>query len=445
MRISIKTLGCKVNQAESASIAGTLREKGYEIVDSSDNSDLCIVNTCTVTAKSDYQSRQFIRRAVKSGAKVIATGCYAQLRPDELAKIQGLNLILGNSQKDKIQEHIYKLLPIPSNPPLLKGVRGDFVRKIFVNSPEVSMHSGPYYSNLPTGQAGRSRAFLKIQDGCNFSCTYCTVPMARGKSRSLKPGDVLKTADRFCTEGYKEIVLTGIHIGCYGSELQPKSSLFEVVKKISTSHPEIRIRLSSIEPQEFKKDFLVLIKQGVICPHLHIPLQSGSDKILKSMNRTYNTSFFKELINSIIQTCPDISIGTDIIAGFPNETEKDFNETVRFLEEIPLSYIHIFPYSKRPDTKAASFKPQVNNAEKKARVRHIFEISNIKKKTYITRQLGQKLDVIVERKDATDGFYNAISGNYIRLKVRSENLAFGTRLQVRALSFSNGELISVPE
>ena len=422
MKISIKTLGCKVNQAESASIAGTLREKGYEIVDSSDNPDLCIVNTCTVTAKSDYQSRQFIRRAVKSGARVIATGCYAQLRPDELAKIQGLNLILGNSAKHRLHEYIDNL---PIN-------------NVIVNSPEVSMHSGPYYSS-------RSRAFLKIQDGCNFSCTYCTVPMARGKSRSLKPGDVLKTADRFCTEGYKEIVLTGIHIGCYGSELQPKSSLFEVVKKISTPHPEIRIRLSSIEPQEFKKDFLVLIKQGVICPHLHIPLQSGSDKILKSMNRTYNTSFFKELINSIIQTCPDISIGTDIIAGFPNETEKDFNDTIRFLEEIPLSYIHVFPYSKRPDTKAASFKPQVNNAEKKARVRHIFEISNIKKKTYITRQLGQKLDVIVERKDATNGFYNAISGNYIRLKVRSENLAFGARLQVRALSFSNGELISVPE
>lgn len=422
MKISIKTLGCKVNQAESASIAGTLREKGYEIVDCSENPDLCIVNTCTVTAKSDYQSRQFIRRAVKSGARVIATGCYAQLRPDELAKIQGLNLILGNSEKHRLNEYIDNL---PIN-------------NVIVGSPEAEMQSGPYYSN-------RSRAFLKIQDGCNSSCTYCTVPMARGKSRSLKPGDVLKTADRFCAEGYKEIVLTGIHIGCYGSELQPKSSLFEVVKKISASHPEIRIRLSSIEPQEFKKDFLVLIKEGVICPHLHIPLQSGSDKILKSMNRKYNTSFFKELISSIIQTCPDISIGTDIIAGFPDETEKDFNETARFLEEIPLSYFHVFPYSIRPDTKAASFKPQVNSAEKKARVRHLSEISNIKKKTYITRQLGQKLDVIVERKDASDGFYSAISGNYIRLMVKTGHLDPGARLQVRALSFSNRGLITVPE
>jgi threonylcarbamoyladenosine tRNA methylthiotransferase MtaB len=422
LRISIKTLGCKVNQAESASIAGTLREKGYEIVDSYDNPDLCIVNTCTVTAKSDYQSRQFIRRAVKSGAKVIATGCYAQLRHDELSNIQGLNLILGNSEKHRLHEYIDNL---PIN-------------NVIVDSPEVSMHSGPYYSN-------RTRAFLKMQDGCNLSCTYCTVPMARGKSRSLILSDVLKTADRFCTEGYKEIVLTGIHIGCYGSELQPKSSLFEVVKKISASHPEIRIRLSSIEPQEFKKEFLVLINDGVLCPHLHIPLQSGSDKILKAMNRPYNTSFFKELINTIIQTCPHISIGTDIIAGFPDETEEDFNDTVRFLKEIPLSYIHVFPYSKRPDTKAASFKPQISNAEKKARVRHIFKISNIKKKAYKTSQLGQKLDVIVERKDATNGFYSAISGNYIRLKVRSENLAFGTRLRVRALSFSNGELICVPE
>ncbi len=423
MKISIKTLGCKVNQSESASIEGTLKQNGHEIVNSTDRPDVCIINTCTVTAKSDYQSRQFIRRAVKSGAKVIATGCYAQLRPDELTKIQGIDLILGNSKKHNLHEYLNKLPFVDNN--------------VQVDSPEVSMQSGPYYSN-------RTRAFLKIQDGCNFSCTYCTVPMARGKSRSLSQNNVLKAVEKLSAQDYKEIVLTGIHIGCYGLELQPESSLLEIVKKIIEAHSQIRIRLSSVEPQEFDKDFLMLIRHGTVCQHVHIPLQSGSDKILKAMNRKYSTSYFKELINDIISACPDISIGTDIIAGFPGESEKDFEDTVRFLDELPLSYIHVFPYSKRPDTKAVELKTQVKKDVKKNRVIQILEISKIKKNDYITRQLGQRLDVIVEQRDITNGLYRAISDNYIRPLVRAGDLALGQRLQVQAVSFSNGELICIP-
>lgn len=453
MRIAIKTLGCKVNQSESASIEGALRQNGHEIVPSlQDNPDICIINTCTVTAKSDYQSRQFIRRAVKSGAKVIATGCYAQLRPDELTKIQGIDLILGNSQKDKIHKYLDKLSPkfpqLPENPPISpfnkggqsgikKGGSGDFRTRVLIDSPETPLQIGPYYSN-------RTRAFLKIQDGCNFSCTYCTVPMARGKSRSLSQNDVLKTVEKLSAQDYKEIVLTGIHIGCYGLELQPESSLLKIVKKIIEARPQIRIRLSSVEPQEFDKDFLMLIRHGTVCQHVHIPLQSGSDKILKAMNRKYSTAYYKELINDIISACPNISIGTDIIAGFPGETEKDFEDTIRFLDELPLSYIHVFPYSKRPDTKAAELKTQVKKDAKKNRVIQILEISKIKKNAYITKQLGQRLDVIVEQSNITNGLYRAISDNYIRLLVRSGGLVLGQRMQVHAVSVNNEALICVP-
>jgi threonylcarbamoyladenosine tRNA methylthiotransferase MtaB len=453
MRIAIATLGCKVNQAESAFIEGILREYGHEIIlmprctenlGTSLRPDVCIVNTCTVTAKSDYQSRQLIRRAVKSGAKVIVTGCYAQLRADELSKIKGIDLVIGNSQKDKIQEHVYKLSLIPPNPPLSKGGRGDFQRKVFIDSPETPLNesslrlvSGPYYSN-------RVRAFLKIQDGCNFSCSYCAVPMARGKSRSLYPEDVLKAVDKFNSEGYKEIVLTGIHIGSYGLDLKPESSLLEIVNKIIDAYPFIRFRLTSIEPQEFKKEFLVLIKNGAVCPHLHIPLQSGSNRILKAMNRGYSTLFFKELVNEIALTCPDISIGTDVIAGFPGESDKDFEDTVRFLEELPLSYIHVFPYSKRPNTVAMTIPEQINNAVKKQRVDKILKIAKKKKNDYISKHLGQRLDVIVEGKTTTNGFYRAISDNYIRPIIAADSLISGQRLQVKAVNFKDGELFCIP-
>ena len=426
MKIAITTLGCKVNQADSASIQGALKEKGYEIVPTlRDNPDICIVNTCAVTAKSDYQSRQMIRKAAKSGAKVIATGCYAQLMSDELTKIKGVNLILGNSQKDRLPEYLDKLSQNNDKPLQV------------VETPAAPLTLKPYFSN-------RIRAFLKIQDGCSLSCSYCTVPLARGKNRSLSSQDVLKAVNKFNTDGYKEIVLTGIHIGSYGLDLQPKSDLLEIMHNISNLYPDMRLRLSSIEPQEFKKDLLTLIKEGMICPHLHIPLQSGSDNILKTMNRGYSVSFYKKLIDDIISICPDISIGTDIIVGFPGEEDKEFEHTVRLIEELPFSYIHMFPYSKRPDTKAARLPQQVKNSAKKERSKIILDIAINKKNIYISKQLGKKLDVIVEKKDITTGFYRTISDNYLRPLVHANNLILGQRLKIEAISLVNGELFGVP-
>ena len=432
MKIAIQTLGCKVNQAESASIEGVLRNNNYEIVKYTDRPDVCIVNTCTVTAKGDYESRRLVRKAIKSGARVIATGCYAQVRPDELSKIEGLDFIVGNSGKSDIINYLNDISVTCG-----KNGNGPCRPAVFVDPPAVPMTSQPYYSN-------RSRAFLKIQDGCNFSCSYCTVPLARGKSRSLAIHDVLASVDRLCSDGYKEIVLTGIHTGSYGTDLKPKSSLFETVKLIAESYPQIRIRLSSIEPREFNEEFLLLLKYDNICPHLHIPLQSGSDKILKDMNRGYTTEFYKQLINNIITNYPGVSIGTDVIAGFPGEGERDFDDTVKFIKQLPIAYIHVFPYSKRPDTRASLLNDQISEENKKIRVKKLLEIGKNMINHFNSLRLGNILDVIIEDKTKSIGFYNAISDNYIRVLVQSNSLKAGQRLNVKVISLTDRVLIAQP-
>jgi threonylcarbamoyladenosine tRNA methylthiotransferase MtaB len=426
MKIAIQTLGCKVNQSESASIEALLRTSDYEIVDLKDNPDICIVNTCTVTAKSDYQSRQLIRRAARGGAKVIATGCYAQLKSDELTKIEGLNLIVGNDEKSKIVNHV-------------KSVSGSSSSSthVEVDDPVLPLSYQPYSSS-------RARAFLKIQDGCNFSCSYCTVPLARGKSRSMDREGVLKSIDNLVNSGYREIVLTGIHTGSYGSDLESKSSLLDMVTEIADTFKDVRLRLSSLEPQEFKDGFIDLIKEGRVCPHLHIPLQSGSDNILKVMNRGYTTDYYKQVINRIITDYPSISVGTDIIAGFPGETDNDFNNTVKFLDQLPLSYLHVFPYSKRPLTRAAHMSDQINEHVKKNRVKKLMEISERMKKDYISNIIGTTVNVIVENKTAINGLYSAISDNYLRILVKSTSLITGHSIKVKVISLTDKGLIATP-
>lgn len=424
MKVSIQTLGCKVNQSESASIEAVLRNNDYEVVKQTEKADVCIINTCTVTAKSDYQSRQLIRRAVKSGARVIATGCYAQLRPEEASDIKGLDLIVGNSGKQKILS-------------FLDNLNGKDNPVICIEEPVGPLKEQPYFS-------GRSRAFLKIQDGCNSSCSYCAVPEARGKSRSLGEGAVISAVNKLYADGYREVVLTGIHIGSYGQDVKPKSSLPSLIRKIAASKRDMRIRLSSLEPREFTDDFMQLINENKICPHIHIPLQSGSDRILREMNRGYSTAFYKQLINNIITAYPDISIGTDVIVGFPGESDKDFNDTVNFLKQLPLTYLHVFPYSKRPGTRASTLKNQISEPEKKNRVKKLIEISNKLKKAYMTRQLGDILHVIVENKSETNGFFNAVSDNYLRLFVESHNLKPRQSLRVRVTSLTEIGLCARP-
>ncbi len=425
MKIAIQTLGCKVNQSESSSMEGILRDNDYEIVRHDDNPDICIVNTCTVTAKSDYQSRQLIRKAIRSGAKVVATGCYAQLRSEDLRKIEGLNSIIGNSGKHTILSHVQNIST------------QERASSIEVHEPSDPLSYKPYASS-------RSRAFLKIQDGCNFSCSYCTVPMARGKSRSLDTASVLRSVNNLVSSGYKEIVLTGIHIGAYGTDLKPESSLLEIVKSIIDSCTDVRIRLSSIEPREFKPEFLEYMKKGRVCRHLHIPLQSGCDNILKKMNRGYSSEYYKQVIHSIVTDYPEISLGTDIIVGFPGETDNDFDSTVRFIKSLPLSYLHAFPYSARPNTRATGLNEHVSKATKKIRVKKLLNLSRKLKYEYNTRYIKTILNVIIEGKSSKSRYYNALSDNYLKILVNSESLEPGQCIPVRVISLTDKGLVAEP-
>jgi len=424
MRIAIATLGCKVNQFESASIEGELRTRGYEIVDYREDPDICIINTCTVTSRSDQQSRQLIRRAANRGARVIATGCYAQLRPEELSKMEGVIYVTGNSGKGHIASKIDLLLD--SKVPVMD-----------IAIPASPVKSGYYYSS-------RSRALLKIQDGCNHSCSYCSVPLARGRSRSLQTGEALRAALDFWKKGYMEIVLTGINIGAYGYDLNPPSTLSDLIRQINRSIPDVRIRLSSIEPQEFNDDLLSFVGDGLICRHLHIPLQSGSDKILRMMNRGYDSLFYRNLIQRILSLNPDISIGTDVIVGFPGEREEEFQQTIELLEELPFSYVHAFQYSKRPGTKAELLTNEVDPYTKKKRVGIIKEMALEKKRQYISKFLGKVLEVIIEGNNRIDGFSSGISDNYIKVIVDGKNLKPGSRLMVKAFSLYDSTLMCKP-
>ena len=423
MKIAIRTLGCKVNQSESASIEGNLLNNNYEIVKHDDNPDVCVINTCTVTAKSDYQSRQIIRKAVRSGAKVIVTGCYAQLKPDDLASIEGVTRVIGNADKSNMSN-------------IIASFNGNSEKcAIKVTGPDFPLFKQPYHST-------RTRAFLKIQDGCNLSCSYCAVNIARGKSRSLNVENVINSALSLEKDGYKEIVLTGVHIGSYGLDLNHESSLFEIVNKLSNACPETRFRLSSLEPSDIKNDLLSLLRRKNICNHLHIPLQSGSENILKSMNRGYSISSFEQVINRIVREHPETSIGTDIIVGFPGETDEDFNHSMRIIDAMPFSYLHVFPYSRRPDTRAFSMDCQIMDTVKKERVKKLIELGKIKKYSYLQKHLGSTLNVIIEKKSSTQGYYTAISDNYLKLMVRGDSIRPGDRLDVEVISLTGSNLIA---
>ena len=315
MKVSVLTLGCRVNQSESDIIESSLKKIGWSVVDLSEHPDYCIVNTCTVTAKSDYQSRQLIRRAVRAGARVIVTGCYSQLRPEEVNNIEGVCRIVNNNDKLSIINMIADI-----------NASNTFI------------------------PVSRSRPYLKIQDGCNFLCTYCTVPLSRGKSRSLGPLEVIQRARVIEAAGYHEIVLTGIHLGLYGYDLKPQSKLSEIIKSILNNTNIKRIRLSSIEIKEVDNELIELLQEERICKHIHLPLQSGDDTILRLMNRMYLSKDYLSVIEKIIKNVSDIAIGTDVIVGFPGEGNGEFRNTKRLLDSIPLAYMHIFPFLPRPNT-----------------------------------------------------------------------------------------------
>ncbi len=400
-KIAITTLGCKVNQYDSATMEEALQTKGYQIVDFRTQADFYIINTCTVTKKTDYQSRQLIRRAQRKNlhAKIIVTGCYAQVAPQTIAQIPGISLILGNVQKQKIADFITNNEGGESPNIIVSDIN---LQNCFDDPP---LHSFPHHT----------RAFLKIQDGCEAFCSYCIVPYVRGKYRSLDPEETLKRLLTLANAGFKEVVLSGIHLGAYGIDLNPPFTLLKLLQMIERKKPVPRIRISSLEPMDITDKMVdSLSTSKIICPHLHLPLQSGDDDILKRMNRPYQSIDFRKLVNNLTSKIPHLCLGVDVIAGFPGETDRHFLNTYNLLEELPISYFHVFPYSKRGKTLAASFPDQVPGKTISNRSELLRKLGKTKREQFYSSYLGKKLNVLIEEKrDRQSGLLKGRSRNYI--------------------------------
>jgi len=400
-KIAITTLGCKAKQYDSATMEEALQERGYQIVDFRTQADIYIVNTCTVTQKTDYQSRQLIRRAKKNNpqSKIIVTGCYAQIAPQVIARIPGVSLILGNAQKQQIADFITNNLG--ENSPLV--IVSDIKHETCFKDPPLHSFSR------------HTRAFLKIQDGCEAFCSYCIVPYVRGRYRSLVPDEVLKRLIMLSNAGFKEVVLSGIHLGAYGIDLNPPRPLLDLLQLIEQEKPVPRVRLSSLEPMDITNDLIDFLPTAkTICPHLHLPLQSGDDEILKRMNRPYRSSDFKKLVEALVSTISHLCLGVDVIAGFPGEGDRHFLTTYKLLEELPISYFHVFPYSKREKTKAAAFPDQVASKIINNRSEELRKLGKSKREQFYSDYLGKRLKVLIEgKRDRQSNLLKGRSRNYI--------------------------------
>ena len=428
IKVGLTTLGCKVNQYESAALAENLQQKDYSLVPFNSFADVYIVNTCSVTSFSDYQARQLIRRAhrINPQAKIIVTGCYAQIAAADIAAIDGVTMIVGNDQKNTIPE----LLEDGGSKTCRIYISDIFQQKEFCSMP---------FSRF----IGRSRVYLKIQDGCNSFCSYCIVPFTRGKSRSMPLHEVLRAVANLAGQGYSEIVLTGIHLGAYGHDLNPPANLTDMIHRIIDRAGNTRIRLSSIEPGEITDELLHLFnKKDILCPHLHIPLQSGNDKILKLMKRDYDAAFYRKLIKKITSTINDVAIGVDVMVGFPSEGEEEFDSSLRLLQEIPVAYLHVFPYSERPQTLAKEIQPKVTKSVKKQRAAILRSLSAKKREDFTLRFLGKKLQVLVEKiKDKKTGLMKGVSQNYLPVLIdKTDFSALNKVVIVQAQGIRDGEL-----
>ena len=413
IKFTIITLGCKVNQYESEALEKVLADMGHvrcdpqwihgKTLSCQKQSDVCIVNTCTVTGKAAMQSRQAIRQAVRSNpeAIVVVTGCYAQTQPDAIAGINGVDFIAGHREKNSIPDLVLSLSKNRANPVMI-SVQNIFSETLFRDMPV-------------TPEGNRTRPFLKIQDGCNAYCSYCIVPYARGKSRSLPPEHVLHKIRELKNKGYHETVLTGIHLGAYGHDLSPKTSLYQLLMKIRDLQIIDRVRLSSIEPRELNDDIIDLaVKWDGLCPHFHIPLQSGDNEILKKMNRPYHREFFRDLVVNINDKLPQAAIGIDCMMGFPGETEESFRNTYELIQTLPVSYLHVFPFSSREGTAAWEFPGKVQSGLIKERCRLMRYLGLEKKMRFYNKFLGKQLRVLVEhRRENSTGMLKAMSSNYI--------------------------------
>lgn len=438
-KVALHTLGCKLNFSETSTIGEQFHSSGFQIVDFKENADVYVFNTCSVTENAERECRQFVRRALRQNpqAFVVVTGCYAQLRPDEISRIKGVDLILGAKEKFRLLNYLKPILAEEKKP----SQTG--LSCIYVSPADELDEFGPSHSTEPE-ITGRTRAFLKIQDGCDYKCSFCTIPLARGKSRSMNPDEAETDFKKLISAGYKEIVLTGVNVGDYGKSY--KTNLYELLLKLTAITGKFRIRISSIEPNLLSEEIIKLTAESEkLCKHFHIPLQSGSNKILALMQRRYKAEFYKEIINRCANRIPGLGIGVDVITGFPGETENDFKTTHDFLLDLPVSYLHVFTYSERPNTKAINYDGVVDAYERKRRTNILRMLSEKKKNEFYKKMIGKELQVLLEAENR-DGIMKGFSSNYVRFQTRfNANLVNEfTRVKVTAADDSRccGEIIT---
>ena len=429
-RVAIATLGCKVNQFESAAFAGGFEARGCVLAPFSAEADIYVINTCAVTAKAGQQSRQLIRQVLRAhpAARIVVTGCYAQMDPETVLDLSEQPLtIVGNGNKHRLVEvALTERLP---DPVLLMDRMRD-AKKI---------------CPLPASRfPDRTRAYLRIQDGCDNFCSYCIVPYTRGPSRSLNLAAVLDQAAVFTAQGYREIVVTGINVGKYGLDLSEGETINSLLDRLCRAFPDCRFRLSSIEATEVDEALLdLLARHANLMPHLHIPLQSGDDAVLARMNRRYSRAGFAATIRRIRERLPAVTIGCDVLGGFPGETEAEAANTYGLLAELPVDYLHVFPYSRRPGTLADSFGGQVPGPVKEERVRRLRALDAAKRQALYRANIGRVLQVLVERRQAKSGMLQGFSENYLPVLLAGGSHLLRRVAPVRLVAVEDGQPMGI--
>jgi threonylcarbamoyladenosine tRNA methylthiotransferase MtaB len=399
--IALHTLGCKLNYAETSTIGRAFAQAGFNVVEGHAPADVVLLNTCSVTERADRECRQVIRRALRTSpeAYVIVTGCYAQLQPETIARIDGVDLVVGTRDKFNVL-----------------GLAGDFRKR---DLPQVYVscidEADSFEAAYAADTDGRTRAFLKVQDGCDYTCAFCTIPRARGESRSVPVGAIVRQAELIAAQGFREIVLSGVNVGDYGRKIG--SSLLELLRALDRVDGVERYRISSIEPNLLTPAVVEFVcSSGRFCDHFHIPLQSGSDSVLRGMRRRYDTAQYRRLVEQIRVMAPEAGIGADVITGFPGETDARFEETYAFLSELPVSYLHVFTYSERPDTDALLFQGAVEPKHRFARNERLRMLGLKKRHAFQATFIGRDVRVLVEH-PAGEGLMSGLTSNYLRVKL----------------------------
>ncbi len=413
-RVALHTLGCKLNFAETSTLGGQFLDRGYEVVPFSEPAEIYLLNTCSVTERADRECRQLVRRALRRspGALVVVTGCYAQLAPEEIASIEGVDFVLGTKEKSSLFEY-------------LGGLDKQTTPQVCVSDVGDAVSFGPAMSGPATD---RTRAFLKIQDGCDYQCTFCTIPLARGVSRSQSVDLCVQQAEGLVSQGYKEVVLTGVNVGDYGRKID--SDLLSLLQKLVVIDGLQRIRISSIEPNLLTGELLAFVAgHETICRHFHIPLQSGSDAVLRRMRRRYTSGMYGDLVRKVRQMFPLAGIGADVITGFPGESESEFEETHRLLADLPVSYLHVFTYSERPNTPAAADGSPVPPGVRARRTEQLRILGQRKRTLFAEQHIGQTVTVLTESTVA-DGRRFGFTGSFVRVGVPAHAVQENTMVKV---------------